>query len=45
MFKKIQSNWNCSINNLMYSSLAIRAGTNKTPMMEHIAKMVDRLRR
>ena len=43
MFKKNQSNWNFSINIVMYSSATIRAGTNRTPKMEHIAKMANSL--
>ena len=43
MFKKNQSNWNFSINSVMYSYVTIRAGTNRTPMMERIAKMANSL--
>ena len=43
MFKKNQSNWNFSINTVMYSCITIRAGTNRTPKMERIAKMVNSL--
>ena len=45
MFKKNQSNWNFSINTVMYSCITIRAGTNRTPKMERIAKMVNSLSR
>ena len=43
MFKKNQSNWNFSINTIMYNCVAIRGGTNETPGMEHFAKMVNGL--
>ena len=41
MFKKNQSNWNFSINTIMYSCVTIKAGTNITPKMEQITKMVN----
>ena len=43
MFKKNQSNLNFSINTVMYSCGTIRAGTNRTPKMEHIVKMGNSL--
>ena len=43
MFKKNQSNWNFSINNVLYSCVAITAGTDGTPRMERFAKMVNGL--
>ena len=43
MFKKNQSNWNFSINTVMHSCVAIRAGTNGTPRIERFAKMVNGL--
>ena len=43
MFKKNQSNWNFSINTIMYSYVTITVGTNGTPTMEHIAAMVNSL--
>ena len=43
MFKKNQSNWNFSINTVMYSCITLRAGTNCTPKMERITKMVNSL--
>ena len=36
-------NCNFSINNIMYSCVTIRAATNRTPKMEHIATMVNSL--
>ena len=45
MFKKNQSNWNFSINTVMYSCGTMRAETNRTPNMECIATMVNSLRR
>ena len=45
MFKKNQSNWNFSINIVMYSCITIRAGSNRTCKMERIAKMVNILSR
>ena len=45
MFKKNQSNWNFSINTVMYSCITIRATTNRIPKMERIAKMVNNLSR
>ena len=41
MFKKNQSDWNLSVNAVMYSCATIRAETNGTPMMEQIARMVN----
>ena len=41
MFKKNQSDWNLSINSFMYSCATRKAGTNRTPMMEQIARMVN----
>ena len=41
MFKKNQSNWNFSINTVMYSCVAIRAGTGGTPRLERFAKMLN----
>ena len=41
MFKKNQWDWNLSVNAVMYSCATIRAGTNGTPMMEQIARMVN----
>ena len=45
MFKKNQSNCNFSINNFVYGCGTIRTWTNRTPMMEDIAKMVNGLSR
>ena len=36
-------NWNFSINNITYSCVTIRAATNRTRKMEHIATMVNSL--
>ena len=41
MFKKNQSNCNFSINTVMYSCGATRAGTDGTRKMERFAKMVN----
>ena len=41
MFQKNQSNWNLSINSVMYSCTTIRAGTNRKHMMGRIAKIVN----
>ena len=43
MFQKNQSNWNLSINSVMYSCTTIRAGTNSKHMMGRIAKIVNGL--
>ena len=43
MFKKNQSNWNFSINTVTYSCVALRPGTDGTPRMKHVAKMVNGL--
>ena len=45
MFKKNQPNWSFSINTVMCSCITIRTGTNITPKMERIAKMVNSLSR
>ena len=45
MFKKNDSNWNFSINAVMYSCVVTRAGTDETPGMECFAKMVNCLSR
>ena len=31
------------VNTVMYSCITIRTGTNRTPMLEHIVKMVNGL--
>ena len=43
MFKKNQPNWNFSINFVMYSCIAIRAGTDGILGMEQFGKMVNGL--
>ena len=43
MFKKNQSNSNFSINTVMCNYVTIRAEANRTPMADHIAKMVNGL--
>ena len=41
MFKKNQSKWNFSITAFMKCCAIVRAGTNRTFMMERISKMVN----